>query len=111
MSKRKFLSFKPIAGTILGLAILAITGFNIHLVMEGQKDFFSSNVTDKRLTALSQENGTEILQRIRTSCNCRTRTNYFVGISILSCEDYVWCIPLTRLACALTNCPDGAYCN
>jgi hypothetical protein len=55
MAKRKFLSFKPIAGTILGLAFATITGVNVYLVMEGQKDLSDSDVTLKNIEALSEE--------------------------------------------------------
>jgi hypothetical protein len=55
MAKRKFLSFKPIAGTILGLAFATITGVNVYLVMEGQKNLSDSDVMLKNIEALSEE--------------------------------------------------------
>ncbi|MDR2424743.1 MAG: NVEALA domain-containing protein [Prevotellaceae bacterium] len=55
MNKRKFLKFKPIAGTILGLAFATITGVNVYLVMEGQKKLSDSDVMLKNIEALSQE--------------------------------------------------------
>ncbi|MDR2423296.1 MAG: NVEALA domain-containing protein [Prevotellaceae bacterium] len=55
MAKRKILSFKPIAGTILGLAFATITGVNVHLVMKSQKDFSDSDVMLKNIEALTEE--------------------------------------------------------
>jgi hypothetical protein len=50
---KEFLSFKWIAGSILGLATLAIIGVNVHLIMKSNKDF--SDVELKNIEALSQE--------------------------------------------------------
>jgi hypothetical protein len=58
MAKRKFLSFKPIAGSTLVLAFLAITGVNVHLVMKAQKASSTSDVMLKNIEALSSGEGT-----------------------------------------------------
>ncbi|MDR2423500.1 MAG: NVEALA domain-containing protein [Prevotellaceae bacterium] len=70
MNKRKFLSFKPIAGTILGLAFATITGVNVYLVMEGQKKLSTSDVMLKNIEALSQESNNQTQLWIRMPHPC-----------------------------------------
>jgi hypothetical protein len=55
MSKNVFLMFKWIAGSVLGLALVTITGVNVHLSLKGQTDSNYSDVMLKNIEALTQE--------------------------------------------------------
>jgi hypothetical protein len=55
MDKNVFLRFKWIAGSVLGLALVTITGVNVHLSLRGQIDSDYSDVMLKNIEALSTD--------------------------------------------------------
>jgi hypothetical protein len=92
MSKRNFLSFQWIAGSILVLATLAITGVNVHLVMKSNKDF--SDVELKNIEALTQESS----------------TSYGILYSNYPVNDTFCCCPGGDKNCSASGCP-SSVCN
>ena len=98
---------KKIFGGIAVLAIAAVAAWNVSV--NKQTEGFST-IMLANVQALAQESNPIKCSRIVRTCNCKSSSNPFAGVSVLECEEYIWQPPMVRLSCSLTNCQLGTSC-
>jgi hypothetical protein len=96
---------------IIGIAVVSTVNVNLNRTSLNESLIVQTTLSNtETVSPLEAGPGQEILKKPKQTCNCRTATNVFTGVAILSCEDYVWSIPMTRQTCWITDCSSG-YCG